>query len=56
MNYTVGQLVNRIEDRSDVAAVILTIEDRPSGQFLELSYTEGGSGWWPASCVEIANE
>ena len=52
MNYTPGQLVNRIEDREQVAAVVLTVADGPYGQTLELGYTEGGTGWWPAHCVE----
>lgn len=56
MNYTLGQLVNRKEDRENVAAVILTVEEYPFGQMLELDYTEGGSGWWPAHCVELPNE
>jgi hypothetical protein len=56
MNYTPGQLVNRIEDREHVAAVVLSVEDGPYGQTLELGYTEGGSGWWPAHCVEVAGE
>ena len=54
MNYTVGQSVNRIEDRAQVAATVLTVEESPMGQMLELSYAEGGSGWWPADCVEPA--
>jgi hypothetical protein len=56
MDYAVGQLVNRIEDREHVAAVVLTVEHGSSGQILELGYTEGGSGWWPAICVELPNE
>ena len=56
MNYTPGQLVNRIEDREHIAAVVLTVEDGPFGQILELGYTEGGTGWWPAHCVEVPNE
>ena len=52
MDYTPGQLVNRIEDREHVAAVVLAVEDGPFDQILELAYTEGGSGWWPAHCVE----
>lgn len=56
MNYTPGQLVIRIEDREHVGAVVLTVEDGPYGQILELGYTEGGTGWWPADCVEVANE
>jgi hypothetical protein len=56
MDYTPGQLVNRIEDREYVAAVVLTVEDGSFGLFLELGYTEGGTGWWPANCVELRNE
>ena len=56
MNYTPGQLVNRIEDREHVSAVVLTVEDGPWGQILELGYTEGGSGWWPARSVEVPND
>ena len=56
MEYTPGALVNRIEDREHVAAVVLTVEDGSSGPVLELGYTEGGTGWWPASCVELPNE
>lgn len=56
MNYTPGQLVNRIENREHVAAVVLTVQQDPFGQILELGYTEGGTGWWPASCVELPNE
>jgi hypothetical protein len=56
MNYTPGQTVNRLEDREHVAAVILTVQEGLYGQALELGYTEGGSGWWPANCVEVADE
>ena len=56
MIYTPGQLVNRIEDREEVAAVVLTVRDTALGEILELGYTEGGSGWWPAESVEIPNE
>lgn len=56
MNYLPGQLVNRIEDREYVAAVVLAVENGPFGPILELGYIEGGTGWWPADCVEIANE
>jgi len=55
MNYTPGQLVNRIEDREQISAVVLTVENTRYGQTLELGYTEGGSGWWPAHCVELAD-
>jgi hypothetical protein len=55
MNYTIGQKVKRIEDRPQVAAVVIAVEDGPDGQLLELAYDEGGTGWWPASAVEPAN-
>ena len=56
MNYTIGQLVNRIGEGPDATATILTIENGQYGQILELAYTEGGSGWWPVSCVEVPGE
>ena len=56
MNYTIGQLVNRIGEGPDATAIILTIENGQYGQILELAYTEGGSGWWPVSCVEVPGE
>ena len=56
MNYTLGQLVNRKEEREHVAAVVLAVQDGPFGQILELGYTESGSGWWPADCVEVPSE
>jgi len=54
MTYKAGDRVNRIEVRPVVGAVILTTEDGPDGQVLELSYDEGGSGWWPADAVTPA--
>lgn len=55
MNYTIGQKVIRIEDRPQVAAVVIAVADGPDGQLLELAYDEGGTGWWPASAVEPAD-
>jgi hypothetical protein len=52
MTYTTGQKVKRLEDRPEVGAVVLAVEDGMDGQVLELSYDEGGTGWWPASAVE----
>jgi hypothetical protein len=55
MIYIIGQRVNRIEDRDSVGAVITALEGNPDGtQSLELAYDEGGTGWWPADCVELA--
>ena len=56
MEYTVGQIVDRKEDREHISAVILTVQNDLFGQILELDYIEGGSGWWPAHCVELASE
>ena len=56
MEFFPGQIVNRLEAREQLAAVVLTIETGPFGQILELGYTEGGSGWWPADCVEVPND
>ena len=52
MTYTTGQKVRRLEDRNQVGAVILAVKDGVDGQMLELSYEEGGTGWWPADAVE----
>jgi hypothetical protein len=51
MTYIPGQSVKRLEDRPQVRATVLTVEDGPDGQLLELAYEEGGYGWWPASRV-----
>lgn len=56
MTYRPGDRVNRLEPRALVGAVVLAVADHFEGQQLELSYDEGGTGWWPASCVEIAPE
>lgn len=55
MTYTTGQRVKRVEDRPQVGAVVLAVDDGSDGQMLELSYDEGGTGWWPASAVEPAD-
>lgn len=53
MNYHIGQRVNRLEQRVSVGATVINIFDQPDEtQSLELAYDEGGSGWWPATCVE----
>jgi len=51
MTFIPGQSVKRLEDRPQVRATVLTVEDGPDGQLLELAYEEGGYGWWPASRV-----
>ena len=52
MTYATGDRVKRIEDRPVVGAVVLQAIDGFDGQTLELSYDEGGTGWWPADAVE----
>lgn len=52
MTFSVGDRVERIEHRPQVAAVVLEISEGEQGPLLQLSYEEGGSGWWPASCVK----
>lgn len=52
MTYKTGDRVRRLEARAQVGAVVLTAEDGWEGQILELSYDEGGTGWWPADAVE----
>ena len=52
MTYATGDRVRRLEARPEVGAVVLTAEDGWEGQILELSYDEGGTGWWPSSAVE----
>lgn len=51
MTYSVGDRVKRIEARPQVAAVVMAVHDGMEEQILELSYVEGGHGWWPASAV-----
>ena len=55
MNYATGDNVIRLEDRPQVAAVVISTEDGPDCQLLELAYEEGGTGWWPAEAVAPAD-
>lgn len=52
MNYSVGDHVRRVEGRLQVSAVVIAVEQGLDEQLLELSYEEGGTGWWPACAVE----
>jgi hypothetical protein len=54
MTFSIGQAVVRIEDRPQVAATVLKIEESWDDDNLELAYEEGGTGWWPASAVAPA--
>ena len=55
MTYSIGDNVKRLEDRPQVDAGVLTVEDGWNGQMLELAYVEGGTGWWPADAVVPAD-
>lgn len=52
MTFSVGDRVERIERRHQVAAVVKEISEAGEGELLQLAYEEGGAGWWPASCVK----
>jgi hypothetical protein len=54
MTFSIGQAVVRIEDRPQVAATVLKVEEGWKEENLELAYEEGGTGWWPASAVAPA--
>lgn len=51
--FTVGQTVWRIEARETTQATVITIGDYDElmGWNYEISYIEGGSGWWPESAL-----
>jgi hypothetical protein len=52
MLYKTGDRVRRLEARAQVGAVVLTAEEGWEEQSLELSYDEGGTGWWPSIAIE----
>lgn len=52
MDFKIGDRVNRIEDRDILGATIISIQQQEHSFFVELQYDEGGSGWWPVSCIE----
>lgn len=50
--FTVGQKVNRIEQRDITGATVLTIIERDDGNIIEIGYDEGtGCGWWPETSL-----
>lgn len=51
MPYQIGDRVERIEDRPVISATIITIQEVDSTTIVELQYDEGGTGWWPVSCI-----
>lgn len=48
MTFSIGDRVNRIEDREVTGATVISID----GESIEIEYDEGGSGWWPAETLE----
>jgi hypothetical protein len=52
MTYAIGNRVKRLEGRPQVGGVVLDVAEGPEGMAYELSYDEGGSGWWPESSLE----
>jgi hypothetical protein len=56
MNYTKGDRIDRIEDRTITGAVVLAVVDSTNGKVLELSYDEGDTGWWPSFAVVPADQ
>lgn len=49
--FVVGEEVERIENRTDVRATVLSITERDDENVIEISYVEGGTGWWPESSL-----
>jgi hypothetical protein len=56
MAFAVGDRVDRIEVRDMTGAVVLAVEDGDEEPVLELSYDEGGTGWWPAGAIRAADD
>jgi hypothetical protein len=52
MIYKIGDQVQRIENRSETIATVLSVAEGMDGQILELQYIEGGTGFWPADSVK----
>jgi hypothetical protein len=56
--FSIGQLVNRIENReSTLATVLQQIYYEHEDEYVYyVSYIEGGAGYWPESCLaEVPN-
>lgn len=43
-----GDIVERMEDRTDVLAEVLVVDEYGS---VLIAYVEGGQGWWPSDCL-----
>jgi hypothetical protein len=53
--YNIGDRVDRIEDREITGATIISIQEMSDEIIFEIQYDEGGSGWWPISCIKPIN-
>lgn len=50
--FAIGDRVDRIENRDITGGTVITIQDSDKEQVVyEIQYDEGGSGWWPESCL-----
>jgi hypothetical protein len=54
--FNVGDRVRRIENREVTAATVLSVQESGDRVSVEISYDEGGSGWWPEDCLEALVE
>lgn len=52
MTYKTGDQVQRIENRSQTTATVISVAEGMDCQILDLQYIEGGTGFWPADCVQ----
>jgi hypothetical protein len=52
MIYKTGDHVQRIENRSETNATVISVSEGMDGQILALEYIEGGTGFWPADSVQ----
>jgi len=50
--FKVGDRVDRVEDREITGATVLTVQEVGNQISYEIQYDEGGSGWWPESCLK----
>lgn len=56
-SYQVGDRVDRIEDREETGATIISIQEIGESICVELQYDESDStGWWPVECIKPRTE
>lgn len=54
--FQIGDRVERIENREEVSATVISIDDTNEEKVYGLEYDEGGTGWWPESCLRKLEE